>query len=102
MGPSEMYEVPIEETDEAEFDPEELERGALKGLWEEPLEESLAPLEVIERPDFEQEAVRETEQEPISTPAAEAQVRPRTQLNRGHARKPDAENAEEQFYLEPI
>lgn len=88
MGPSEMYEVPATgEVDEAEFDPDELERGALKGLWEEP-EAEMSPLEVIEQPVVEDELEPEPVREAI-VPAAsvERQAVSRPQLNRGPRRR---------------
>ncbi|KKW30214.1 MAG: hypothetical protein UY72_C0018G0004 [Candidatus Uhrbacteria bacterium GW2011_GWD2_52_7] len=104
MGPSEMYEVPpIEEADEAEFDPEALQHGALKGLWERPTEEEVNALEVIERPEPEEEPVRQPSPEPIPVVGTESNpLRQRQQLNRGSGKRPDIEGGEEQFYLEPI
>lgn len=102
MGPAEMYEVPpVGDVDEAEFDPDELERGALKGLWDEP-ESEMPPLEVIEQPLAEAEADLEPVRESVaSAPVADRASTIRPQLNRGPRRR-EAEGGEEQFYLEPI
>lgn len=105
MGPSDMYEVPVDDAvDEAEFDPDELERGALKGLWDEPGDDAMPALEVIEQPALEDasEAPEPVRVEPVvAAPGAERPPVVRPQLNRGPRRR-EAEGGEEQFYLEPI
>lgn len=104
MGPPELYEVPpTDEADEAEFDPDDLERGALKGLWDGPVGEEAAALEVIERPEPEEDPVRQGPPELAPAVLAESmQSRQRVQLNRGSGKRPDIEGGEEQFYLEPV
>lgn len=91
-----------EAEDEADFDPEELERGALRGLWEEPGD---TPIEIIERPDadVEPEPVRQNEPiEPAVDPAMSATQRPKPQQVSKPMKRRDPVDGEEQFYLEPI
>ena len=75
--------LPDVDLDEADFDPEELERGALRDLWNEPL--GVPPIEVMP-------AVAPVPDR--SAGAAEQGARPK--------KTPESEGGEEQFYLEPI
>ena len=106
LGLSEGYEIPSTvdvggADDEAEFDAEELQRGMLRDLWQEPVLET-APLEVIERPEPEIPPVQPIhEPEPVPEPAPQPAVR-RPIPPRPLAPKPPRDEGEEQFYLEPV
>lgn len=106
LGLSEGYEIPAavdfgDQDDEAEFDTEDLERGVLKDLWQEPVLET-APLEVIERPEPEIPSVQpihepEPVQEPVPQPAVRRPIPQRPMPPRSLRGE-----GEEQFYLEPV